>query len=585
MSEIKLRRMARRKKFLSYYKPYRGLLAADLACASLVSASALALPLCAGYITTDILEAHAPAALGRIAATGGLMLALVALHTACNIFVDYRGHLMGARMEGDMRAELFEHFHRLSFRFYDDQTTGQLMSRITHDTFWLAELYHHGPEDTIIALLKFVGALAILFSINFSLTLIIVLFLPLMAGYALYFNKRMDAALERSKQRIGDINQQVEDALAGIRVVQSFTNEDIEQARFTTRNNRFIDSRREGYQSEAYHSGGLIAFTQLFTIAVVVFGGMAILNASLNLGELVTYLLVVGILIEPIHKLVNFAWLYQEGITGFNRIMEILEVAPDIEDAPDAVELGPVRGSVAFRDISFQYRDDHQYVLRNISLDIQAGEYVALVGISGVGKTTLCSLIPRFYEASAGQILIDGQDIRRIRLRSLRQAVGVVQQDVYLFAGTVAENIGYGKPGSGRAAIVDAAKRAYAHEFIMTLPNGYDTFVGQRGVRLSGGQKQRLSIARALLKDPPILIFDEATSALDNESEKAIQASLETLARDRTMLVIAHRLSTVRSARRIIVLGESGIEEQGTHLDLLARGGVYASLYSLEPDL
>jgi ATP-binding cassette subfamily B protein len=498
------------------------------------------------------------------------------------MFIDFQGHMMGARMESDMRAELFEHLQKLSFSFYDEQRTGQLMTRITNDTFDLAELYHHWPEDIVVTVLTVVGAFIILLKINVALTLIVFLFLPVMAVYALYFNKKMNRALRRSKDRIGDINAQLEDTLAGIRVVKSFTNDEVETRKFAHANRRFLDSRRDGYRSEANFSSGLTAFTQLMTIAVIIFGSVAIVRASLDLADLVTYLLFIGILIDPIQKLTNFIRLYQEGITGFNRFMEILEVAPDLRDAADAVDLTQVRGRIEFQDVSFKYKEDHNYVMKDLSLEIRAGEYVALVGSSGVGKTTLCSLIPRFYEVNAGSILLDGQDIRDVTLRSLRRNIGIVQQDVYLFAGTVADNIRYGRLDASSEDVIAAAKQAHAHDFIMALPDGYDTDIGQRGVKLSGGQKQRLSIARVFLKNPPVIIFDEATSALDNESERAVQNSLEKLAHHRTTLVIAHRLSTIRNAARIVVLADSGIAEQGTHAELLALNGVYANLYNMQ---
>jgi len=574
---------SRSKKFLSYYEPYLGLFFADMACAFIVSATTLILPLCARYITKNVLEGNAPNVLSQIYTMGAVMLALAVVHTVCNMFVDYKGHMMGALMESDMRSELFEHYQKLSFGFYDEQKTGQLMTRITHDSFALSELYHHGPEDIAISLLNFVGAFTILLTINVKLTLIVFLFLPIMAVYAIYFNKKMKIALRRSKDRIGDINAQVEDTLAGIRVVKSFTNEEIEKRKFAYENNRFVDSRRDGYKSEAYFSGGMIAFTQLMTIAVIIFGGASIVvDASLDLADLVTYLLCVGILIDPIQRAVNFARLYQEGITGFNRYMDMMEVEPDIQDSVDAIELTHVQGNLEFKDVSFKYKEDHNYVVKNISLDIKVGEYVALVGSSGVGKTTLCSLIPRFYEVNEGKILLDGKNIRDIRLRSLRRNIGIVQQDVYLFAGTVSDNIRYGKLDASKEEIIEAAKKANAHDFIMELPEGYDTDIGQRGVKLSGGQKQRLSIARVFLKNPPVFIFDEATSALDNESEKAVQDSLEKLTDNRTTLVIAHRLSTVRHAQRIFVLTDNGIDEQGTHEELIALDGAYANLYNVQ---
>lgn len=572
----------RTKKFLSYYRPYLGWLSADLACAFILSAVTVIFPLCIRYITKNILENNVPNAMEQIGLMALLMLGLLVIHTLCNMFVDYQGHMMGAMMESDMRLELFEHYNTLSFSFYDEERTGQLMTRLTNDIFWLSELYHHGPEDLSIALLNFVGTFIILMTINFQLTLITVFFLPIMAIYAYYFNRQMNKALRRSKDRIGDINAQVEDTLSGMRVVQSFTNQGIEEAKFAYENERFVDSRRDGYRSEAYFSGGLIAFTQLITIAVVVFGAMSIVNTSLDLADLLTYLLYVAILIEPVHRVINFVRLYQEGITGFNRFMEVLEVSPDIEDAPNAIDIENVQGQIEFKNVSFGYKKDITQVLKNISLDIAVGEYVALVGSSGVGKTTLCSLIPRFYDVDSGDILLDGHSIKDITLKSLRQNIGIVHQDIYLFSGTIADNIRYGKLGASEDEIIHASKQANAHDFIMALPNGYNTDVGQRGVKLSGGQKQRLSIARVFLKNPPIIIFDEATSSLDNESEKAVQESLETLSNQRTTLVIAHRLSTVRNAERIVVLTDEGICEQGTHDDLLLTDGLYAKLYNMQ---
>jgi ATP-binding cassette subfamily B protein len=571
------------KKFFSYYRPYLGLLCADMACALIVAVVTLLLPVCARSITKNILAG--PETLSHIYLMGALMLALIGVQTLCTIFIDFQGHLMGARMESDMRSELFEHYQKLSFRFYDEQTTGQLLTRISNDTFALAELYHHGPEDIIMSCLTVIGAFIILGRINPGLTLIIFLFVPVMSVYALYFSRKVNRSLRSSKDRIGDINAQVEDTLAGIRVVKSFTNEDIEKRKFVRANEQFLASRRDGYKSEAYFYSGLVSFTQLITTTVIVCGAGAIVHASLDLADLLTYLLCVSILIEPIQKLINFNRLYQEGMTGFQRVMQMLEIAPDLQDAPDAVDLLQVQGRVQFQAVSFKYQENQHDVVRNLSLEIRAGEYIAFVGSSGVGKTTLCSLIPRFYEVNAGQILLDGQDIRNVTLRSLRQNIGIVQQDAYLFAGTIAENIGYGKPGASRQDIIEAARQAYAHEFIMAFPDGYDTSIGQRGVKLSGGQKQRLSIARVFLKDPPVIIFDEATSALDNESERAVQDSLENLATSRTMLIIAHRLSTIRKAQRIVVLSDAGICEQGTHAELLASNGVYANLYNVQSTL
>lgn len=572
----------RARKFLSYYKPYLGLFLGDMACAAIVAGISLVLPLCARYITGNVLEGVDEHTLQQVYGMGVVMLLLVGVHTACNLFVDYRGHLMGAMMEGDMRGELFEHYQRLSFGFYDERRTGELMSRITNDLLSLAELYHHGPEDLLIALVTLVGVFAIAFTLNAELTLIVFLVVPAMTAYAFYFNKRMIAALTRTRERIADINSQVEETLGGIRVVKSFANEPLESSKFDYENVRFLESRGNAYRNEAFFSAGMIAFTQLITIAVIVFGGVGIATESLSLPDLLAFLLYVGILTDPIRRLVNFARLYQEGISGFIRLMDMLEVMPEIQDRPGAIDLSSVQGSIEFEDVSFRYSDQAGDVLRQLDLKIDAGEYVALVGASGVGKTTLCALIPRFYDINSGRILLDGIDIRDIRQAELRRHIGVVQQDLYLYSGTVAENIRYGRPDADDEDVMEAARQADAHDFIARLPAGYETRVGQRGVRLSGGQKQRLSIARVFLKNPPVIIFDEATSALDNESESAIQKSLERLTRNRTMLVIAHRLSTVKNADRILVLTEDGIIEQGSHESLIAADGSYARLYNMQ---
>lgn len=573
---------ARTKKFLSYYKPYLRLFGSVMLCAILVAGITLLFPLLTRYITKTVLQAGFPNALAEIYKVAGLMVALVILHTLCNLYVDYRGHVMGAMMERDMRNELFDHYQKLSFRFYDERRTGQLMSRITNDLFSLAELYHHGPEDYLIYTVKFVGAFVVLFRINPQLTLVVFLFLPMLAFFTLYFNRRLNETYRQNKERVADVNAQVEDTLAGIRVVKSFVNEELERKKFSHENDRFLQSRKSTYLNESLIYEAVGAITQLITVAVVIFGGVSITRASLDLADLITFLLYIGNFIEPIQKLTHMTEQFQEGFTGFQRFMEILEIEPEIQDAADAMDIKNVKGNVEFRNVSFRYRDDHSHVLKNISLHVNAGDYVAIVGSSGVGKTTLCSLIPRFYEIRQGEVLLDGVNIKEISLRSLRRNVGVVQQDVYLFAGTVWENILYGKPDANDAEIIEAAKRANAHDFITSLPEGYHTDIGQRGVKLSGGQKQRLSIARVFLKDPPVLIFDEATSSLDNESERVVQESLDALARGRTTFVIAHRLSTIRNAKRILVLTDRGIEEEGTHEELTSLKGTYARLYNLQ---
>jgi ATP-binding cassette subfamily B protein len=568
------------KKFLSYYKPYKKALFADLFFASLASIAVLAYPLLINQITMNAISDEGIAA-ELVIKMVGIFLFLMVVEYISNFYTDYFGHAMGAKMESDMRNDLFRHIQKLSFKYHDNTTTGQLMSRTTNDLFVISELAHHGPEDTAISLVRIIGSFVILVSINWTLTLTIFLILPLMFIFAYHYSIKVKIALKKNNERIADINSQLEDSLSGIRVVQSFANEEIEMDKFKSSNRHFLESRKNGYWVEALFFNGLTSFISFINISVVIVGAILLSYNQLLLTELITFLLYINTLIEPARKLVNFTNFLQFGIAGFERFMEVMAVEPDIMDAKDAVVLSDIKGKVEFVNVGFQYASDSHYVLSNLNITANPGEYIALVGSSGVGKTTLCSLIPRFYETSQGMIKIDGTDIRTIKLKSLRDNIGIVQQDVYLFSGTIKDNILYGKPGATDEEIIDAAKHANAHEFIMGLSDGYNAYVGRRGVKLSGGQKQRISIARVFLKNPTILIFDEATSALDNESERVVQESFEKLAKNRTTFVIAHRLSTIKNAERIIVLSEQGIAEEGTHTSLLEKDGIYARLYKM----
>lgn len=570
------------KKFLSYYRPYLGLFFSDMFFALLAAAISLVYPLIVRYITNELLVKYSITdAMHSIIKLSFLMIGLAIIELVSNFYIAYKGHIMGAKMEYDMRNDIFEHYQKLSFNFYDNQKTGQLMTRITNDLFDITELAHHGPEDIVISIIKFVGAFVILININLPLTLIVFTFIPIMFTFAYYMRNRMRNAFKKNRERIAEINSQIEDNLSGIRVVKSFANEKWEMSKFTEGNGRFVESKRNSYWQMATFHSGLGLFTNLINVAVIVGGTVLIVKDVIVMSDLLTFLLYINNIIEPVRKLINFTEQFQNGITGFDRFMEIMEINPDIVDDKDAVSLKDVKGDIVFNDVSFQYKETKSPVFQNISLKVDAGEYIALVGSSGVGKTTLCSLIPRFYEVSKGTITLDGTDIRNIKLRSLRKNIGIVQQDVYLFTGSVLDNIRYGKLDATDEEIIEAAKNANAHEFIMELPDGYHTYIGQRGVKLSGGQKQRLSIARVFLKNPPILIFDEATSALDNESEKIVQDSLEKLAKNRTTFVIAHRLSTIRNAKNIIVITEEGIKERGTHKELMEQEGIYKGLYNL----
>lgn len=569
------------KKMFSYYKPYKGIFFADMFFATLSAAVALTIPLVVRYVTSTLIYKTTAEIVHQIVfITIGLLL-LLAVDCYSRFFIGNYGHVMGAKMEYDMRAELFAHLQKLSFSFYDDAKVGQLMSRVTSDLFDITELLHHGPENIILSLLKIAGALIILLNINGWLALAAFIVLPFMFWFALVLNKRMRAAFKSNRVKIAAINEQIEDNLSGIRVVKSFANEDIENEKFKIGNDGFLAAKKNSYHFMGIFQSGVGVFSTLIQVNVIIAGAILIAYSKINISDLITFLLYINVFTDPIRTLVDFTEQFQNGYTGFERFREIMDIEPDIKDSENAVELKNVKGKIEFQNVSFKYNDGADGVLNNINLTVPAGAYMALVGSSGTGKTTLCSLIPRFYDVTEGTIRIDGQDIRDVTLSSLRNHIGMVQQDVYLFAGTIFENIAYGKPGAGREEVIEAAKNANAHEFIMSFPDGYDTDIGQRGIKLSGGQKQRLSIARVFLKNPPILIFDEATSALDNESEKVVQESLEKLAKNRTTFVIAHRLTTIQNAEKILVLTEEGIAESGSHEELLAKGGIYEKLYHM----
>lgn len=556
--------------------------AADMFFACMGAGVTLVIPLIIRYITNDVIYRELSESLHMILTLTIVMAALIILECYCNYFIAYYGHIMGAKMEYNMRNEIFAHYQKLSFSFYDNQKVGQLMSRVTNDLFDISELFHHGPEDLVISIIKLIGSFSILLSVNWRLALTAFAIVPVMLAYAFYFNVKMKRAFVKNRARIADINAQIEDNLSGIRVVKSFANEDMEMDKFKAGNDRFVESKKESYKYMGLYHSGLGAFTTLISVIVIATGAVFITKDLITITDLITFLLYINNFTEPIKKLISFTEQFQNGASGYTRFLEILEIHPDIEDAPNALELKNAKGDITFENVSFHYEENSETILSDLNLHVNAGEYIALVGTSGVGKSTLCSLIPRFYDVSGGRILIDGRDIRDFTVKSLRNNIGIVQQDVYLFTGSVMDNIRYGRPDATEAEIVAAAQNANAHEFIMNLPEGYDTNIGQRGIKLSGGQKQRLSIARVFLKNPPILIFDEATSALDNESERVVQESLEKLAKGRTTFVIAHRLSTIRNAQKILVLTENGIAESGTHRELLEKNGIYAELYNMQ---
>lgn len=570
------------KKMLSYYRPYRGIFWADMFFATLSAAVALAIPLVVRYVTGTLIYLESWEIFGQIKLIALLLAVLLAVDCYSRYFISNQGHVMGAKIEYDMRAEIFDHLQKLSFSFYDNQKVGQLMSRITTDLFDITELMHHGPENIILSLIKIVGALVILLSINPVLALAAFAVLPFMFAFAYFLNGKMRRAFRQNRVRIAEINAQIEDNLSGIRVVKSFANEEVENQKFREGNDGFLAAKKNSYHYMGSFSAGLGTFTTLIQVNVIVVGAVLIARGSVGVSDLLTFLLYISVFTDPVRTLIDFTEQFQNGYSGFERFREIMDMEPEIKDRENAVELTDVKGSISFEDVSFQYEENTESVLNHVNLTVPAGAYMALVGPSGAGKSTLCSLIPRFYEVTAGAVKIDGKDVRDVTLKSLRDHIGMVQQDVYLFVGTVYDNIRYGRPDATREEIIEAAKNANAHEFIMSLPNGYETDIGQRGIKLSGGQKQRLSIARVFLKNPPILIFDEATSALDNESEKVVQDSLEKLAKNRTTFVIAHRLSTIKNAERILVLTDDGIAEQGTHDELMAQGGIYEKLYDMQ---
>ena len=569
------------KKLVSYYKPYKKVFLADMFFAIMASFIALLIPLVVRYVTAKVIYMPAEQVVKTMIIIAIVVGILILFQCYCNYYIANYGHVMGAKIEYDMRAEIFGHFQKLSFSFYDDEKVGQLMSRITSDLFDITELLHHGPENVTISVIKIIGALAILLSINVRLALIAFLLVPFMLVYAYFFNKKMKQAFRVNRIKIAEINAQIEDNLSGIRVVKSFANEDLENKKFTVGNDAFLEAKKNNYKYMGGYNSGLTAFTTMINLLVIVSGGLMITKDMISVTDLVTFLLYINIFTDPIKTLIDFTEQFQNGYSGYERFLQILSIEPEIKDSENAVSISNVKGDIKLEDVSFKYNDSSHRVLKHINLEVKAGSYVALVGSSGAGKTTLCNLIPRFYEATSGKITIDGKDIKDIKLKDLRDNIGIVQQDVYLFVGTVYDNIRYGRPDATREEVIAAAKEANAYDFIMSLPNGFEIDIGQRGIKLSGGQKQRISIARVFLKNPPILIFDEATSALDNESEKIVQESMEKLAKNRTTMVIAHRLSTIRNAEKILVLTDKGIEEQGTHKELMDKHGIYYDLYNV----
>lgn len=569
------------KKFIHYYGPYKTVFFIDLLCAAIISLVDLAYPqilrsAAKTLFTQDkaiILQALPWIAIG--------LFMMYVIQSFCKYYVSCQGHIMGAKMERDMRQELFEHYEELSFSYYSQNNSGQMMSKLVSDLFDISEFAHHGPENLFISLVKIVGSFIFLFLINKKLALPLIVLVILMFLFSFRQNQKMQRTFMENRKKIGDVNASLQDTLSGIRVVQSFTNEEIEKEKFQKSNHAFLVSKKDNYRCMGEFMSSNLFFQGMMYLVTLVYGGYLIANNEMSAADLAMYALYIGIFISPIQILVELMEMMQKGLSGFRRFLDVMETEPEIQDAPDAVELKDVKGRVCYEDVSFHYSDDETTVLSHVSIEIPAGKSVALVGPSGGGKTTICSLLPRFYDVTGGRVTVDGQDIRSLTLKSLRSQIGVVQQDVYLFSGSIRDNIAYGKPDATEEEIIEAAKCANIHDFIMELPDQYDTFVGERGARLSGGQKQRISIARVFLKNPPILILDEATSALDNESERWIQHSLEELSKNRTTITIAHRLSTIKNADEIIVITENGIAERGTHETLLEKNGIYAGYYNM----
>lgn len=564
------------RKFISYYGPYRTVFFLDLICAAFISVVDLLYPQILRTLTNTLFTRDSGTILSALPWIAVALLVMYILQSLCKYYVTYQGHMMGANMERDMRQQLFDHYEKLSFSYYNQNNSGQMMSKLVSDLFDIAEFAHHGPENLFISVVKIIGSFVFLFLINWRLALPLVVLVLCMFVFSFRQNQSMQETFMDNRRKIGDVNSSLQDTLAGIRVVQSFANEDIEREKFKKSNQAFLISKRNNYSCMGNFMSWNLFFQGMMYLVTLVFGGYLIARGLMDVADLAMYALYIGIFISPIQILVELIEMMQKGLAGFRRFLDVMETEPDIEDAPDAKPLTDVKGHVRYEDVSFHYSDDDTPVLSHVSFDIPAGKSIALVGPSGSGKTTICSLLLRFYDVTGGRITIDGKDVRTLTLKSLRSQIGMVQQDVYLFSGTIRENIAYGKPGASEEEIMEAARRANIHEFISELPDGYDTFVGERGARLSGGQKQRISIARVFLKNPPILILDEATSALDNESERWIQKSLEELSEGRTTITIAHRLSTIRNADEIIVITEDGIAERGTHEQLLEQNGIYA---------